>query len=201
MLTPFSRICKLLLIVCLLSSIGCGGGSSSTGAWTSSLERGKLISTISSAERSQVCQEFTDWWMRRSTKVELCTFAGVLLTTLLPIAFDETPQPDVQACNDIVNECVPQQGEGDSQVDCVLNDVEKLQSCGATVDEMDACLDDSLQIIRQVVSSLSCDIAGNFEAVKAQFESVANVPPSLACESLKVKCPDVFRETEVSEPT
>lgn len=203
MLHLTKRISKFLIALACLSFIAnCGGGSSSTGAWTSSLERGTIVSTISSADRLRVCDEFNQWWLRRSSKVELCTFAGVIFTTLFPIALGETPTPATQECQEIVNQCVPQAGSGGGEeaVDCVINDVEQLQDCPATVDEMDACLSDSLQLMSQILGILSCDVAGDFAAVKAQFESFANVPPSIACESVKAKCPQLFKETEVSPP-
>ncbi len=185
--------------------VGCGGGSSATGAFTTGLEKTAPISSISAQGREQICSRASDWLHSATTRTEICTFFGVVFgdSEFLELSEESAAGPAVPACYNFVDTCanapVEEEQDPDTSVQsCLLNTAESFARCNASIAELDACLADSLAVYDSIFASVSCEGAGNPGYVREQLTSIENLTQSASCLSLKAQCPGLLVDSSAA---
>lgn len=190
------KVLGILVIGALCCAIsGCGGGSSSTGAFTSGLGKTALISSVTEQDYRKLCKSVVRWMIDKSTLEGVCTLTGLFFGGFVV----ENGNP-IEGCQVIVDECAKadsSQIEGNVE-SCIVSPPEKLASCNRPISELDTCLNDYLVVLDDLFDTLTCSLAGDESAVKAALDKFANVPPSATCALLQAECPNLFRESNPS---
>ncbi len=179
-----------LLVAGLLT--GCGGdddgdgGNGGTGKVDSGIDDAKQVNMLSQAELDQLSQSYAKAISPQLAIEFSCKFTAV---TLIALSGMEPTADDVQACNDLYDQCVSEtpadsvQSEPLNSGMDVPSTADALAGCNATVGELEACLTASLQLLQDLVDSLSCESA----TMLATMPTATAMTPA-ACESLDAEC-------------
>jgi hypothetical protein len=146
---------------------------------------------LNSDQAQQLCE-----WVEKSyasidalfTPEKLCTAFGVSAPTAAEC------QEAVNQCLTSVEELPPEEVDGPDPADtseCVGNLQQASQGCSLTVAEIQTCLNDSLAAAEQILSGLTCDVAG---------QPLEEPSEPASCLTLEAKCPDLFSDEVDEEP-
>jgi hypothetical protein len=200
---PMRFFCFLLMTTAMIPiTTGCGGdddtegdggaGSGSAAAapanYTAStgVEGSKAIKDLSSDERQALCDAGKEHLLAElgdaETQAALCTLSGLLLA-----AFTGNTTPE--ACEEGAAECKASGGFEVEDGDCALQSADA--DCAVTVDELEACADETIAGVKSLVGTLrdGCALADDQEALQALFAGQQSKPP--ACAAIDTKCPGI----------
>lgn len=173
-----------------MSFIGCGGGSSGTGVYSSGIETDRLLSTITEKDRMQICDRFAVFRERVLGTDFVCSFFGIALASI-----SETNPPSVAECVALRDDCENSPDEIDPEDACPVSTTTALASCGATIGELDRCLDEEVSALKSLKSQVQCSVISQFPDHPALQSYLDSLGMGLAptCEQLQAKCPDAFK--------
>lgn len=166
--------------VCLsLALTGCG--SSSLG-----LPGGAVVEDLSDADAEQLCVDVTQRTIDEasaSLDTIFCTTFGI--TAALLAGSDLPPAVQRAACEVSVEECLMAElPTVDPEESC--RGATALVGCTATVSELEACLDEQIDALRDQASSISCAVFDD-----PSFDGTIDDPPDPpSCASLPDACFD-----------
>lgn len=174
-----------------------GGGSKASGAFSSGLAPALKLAEINSTDYSTLCHSLGEWVRSHSTLTETCTLGGIIFG-----GFVDSEGDAVAGCSSLVSHCsesVSNNGPIDDASACIVNTSDKLANCAATVEELDGCLNDYLEQVDGLLSTLSCSIAGDEAQVQQALYTFGSPPPSERCLALEANCPQLFKKAEVAQ--
>jgi hypothetical protein len=158
-----------LLLICFLAACGEGLPEASF-----PVEQTRPLSDLTSEERGLICEEIRQVYATAITKSEVCTLAGLAIKT------DEGSGE--QQCSQVYKLCLDQEVTIPApDWECGVLSTEQTRSCTATVSELEACVNDELRLMKQVLSGLSC--SSSLESLEDRLRE----PPS--CQRLESQCP------------
>lgn len=135
-----------------------------------------------------------NWIVDETSLDSLCTLSGIYFAE-----FVSQDRNLVNACQSIVDSCANINTNNinfDEPSSCILKQPTQLSNCQRSVEELDACLNDYLNLTTEFLVSLSCDMASNPQQVQAAAQKFASIPPSATCMILESECPGIFNNAK-----
>lgn len=166
-----------MVLGCSLGATGCGGDDNSTP--TTSLNGNRMLSELSPSEVETFCLDIAQS-LRISTdeiKKIYCRMTGLMAGAMA----GSEEGPNEQVCEQTYLTCLEQDlpanlgqnaGIPSAEEGCRLDQVD-LSQCQVTVDEAVTCLQDTLNLMRELISQLSCSLSDmpDFENVEHEVGS------------------------------
>lgn len=172
-----------LFVVLLAAAVGCGGGTSGTGGFTTGLERERTIETLTPSEIAGTCAKFSSRARETFSNDLVCPGLAAIGAS----AYPENEQ--VQACNEIETVCREDSNEDGGLQTCRLTNA--VSGCRITVETLDRCLADFFDETENSLGRLSCGSEPDQEALdNASYILFKGFPRSESCELLSQQCPD-----------
>ena len=190
-------LARALLGIALGMAVGCGGGSSGTGVFSSGFETKKQLNGLSPGDSARLCQKVQRFFVRTIGDEGLCSFFGLIAADFANLLEDESsegPNPGA-VCRETRADCIRSARDFDNAaIDCsALN--EKIAGCSATIEEYAACINDQGEQLEALFAGYSCSMAGEKSPlVKDGAQLLTAPPPTPACIILKAKCPAFFED-------
>lgn len=179
-----------------------GGGGTPT--VESGVEAAKKAKDLTENEIEAFCDAASKAYAKLATPKRLCTIAGIFFTE------------NESDCNNLVTACgttggadldsVPGQSDVGDGV-CLLKDPARVAECEATVEEIEACFNDSIIAAKAALEALTCSLAGEIDldlsgggpdAPDLPDNPIPNLSPSdlpseePACVTVRQQCPALF---------
>lgn len=129
------------------------------------VQSSKTIESLTPTDLVAICGEMKRVMRAAVTKDELCVMAGGLSAAL---SFGK------ETCQDAYSACMQRP---DEQLWAGYSCGLKIEGCSATVQEFETCFNDSLVVLKDFVSDLSCSSTKKAPADPA------------SCQALEAKCP------------
>jgi len=164
-------------------SSAAGGPSTNSGSYSSGLPGDKVLGSLTDDEAAGLCKKLSDYFSDDgpvSKRIEdvSCRFSSVLT------ALFTNPQTDAAlqaSCKSLYDSCVA--GPLMTSETCNKPDA----ACAATVAEYDACVNDELDALNQLLGSApSCD---EVTLMSASGSLGSGLQPTAACQKVQSKCP------------
>ncbi len=196
-----SRACLVVSAFFLVPIAACGdddsgssadGGSSSSsgggdGAFDSALQDDMAVSSITIDQARDLCIAATEYLNETYSSGNLtqlaCTTVGLVAGS-------------PEQCRDLVEMCTSEGGPGeqppmfeqDPDESCSDITIGEVTDCDATVGEIEACFTAARKVLDDLLNSISCDQAGNNEAL-ANLATMGDPTESTPeCMALEEKC-------------
>ncbi|HEU4411403.1 MAG TPA: hypothetical protein VFS43_39495 [Polyangiaceae bacterium] len=173
-----------------------GGGDGTESPFDSGVSGAKPIADLSADEAQRLCAAYDEYVSTRITPEALKEYGCNLQAGL-------TAQSDAE-CAAKVDECMRAGSgggtvEGEPTVSCYTDDA-KRSTCGATVEEVGACFEATIEQLLTAFNAITC------EAVRAALQSgggsappgVPAAPPE-ACQPIMQKCPEFLPIEDVDD--
>jgi hypothetical protein len=172
---------------------GEGGAGSGGGQVTTGLPREKALSSLSEAEAISACEQLRMSADNAVSEDDLARYTCTIAAALFSITTGANGMPTIDRamCEQMVNSCLAEtdeQGESSSSGMCDASFMTGLMGCNATAGELEACLNASIDVLRDQLSMVSCTSPVSLAGPDAGMS--ASEPP--ACASLDMKCPGVL---------
>ena len=170
----YTRISSVLF---LGLAVACGGTSFSSG-----VDSSKKVSELDDADATKICEaaEKTATDFAKDNKEGLCKFSGGIAGGLAG-AFGQDP---ATACQMAVDDCLTKDATTETG-ECMP----KVADCDATVEEMEACYNDTLDAMNELFGEFASKECA--ELVMDSSESTLNLTAPASCTSLAQKCPSL----------
>jgi hypothetical protein len=154
-------------------ALGCGGDDSDgAGDVTTGIAPSKLLADITPSEAAQACERLAAGFDRVFTRDLLvraiCTLVGAA-TADTPAACATTRDMCIQEADQAGSDIMMGVDMGEVDFDC--EDGAVLTECSATVGQLEACFNDTLDLVSATLEGLSCDDAASVEM--EDFENFA----------------------------
>jgi hypothetical protein len=161
---------------------GCGGDGDGGGDVTTGIAPTKLLSDVTEDEATSACQRLEGGYNRvfQRDKVirSICTLSAAALA-------------DTSAdCVTYRDQCIEETSMPGSETSEELDDIEfecaddAFSECTGTVGELEACFNDTLDILDGLLNQFSCDDAASVQPEDLEGISDTLVDPPTSCESL-----------------
>lgn len=146
--------------------------------FNSGLDGSTEVSALSAEDQKTLCEEQADYTERRVDEEALenftCTFLGLVFGGL------SNPDDPVAGCQASVDMC--KASESDEEEEGGSCDDFTTMGCDITVAEYEACLEERVEQINEVASSVSCSsMEGDFDVTDGE-----------ACAAVAEKCPQLM---------
>jgi hypothetical protein len=172
MIMNTTRFFQALALTSLVGAVACGGTS-----YDSGVDDSKQVKDLDASDAAAICAaaEETSKSFFEDHKGGLCKFAGVFA------AFGGGEA----ACEAAVTECEKQEPDTTSDASCepIVAD------CDATVGEVEACFNDSLEVVGSFFDELDSKSCG--ELLADSSESSLDITEPASCTALAAKCPSL----------
>ncbi len=168
-----------------------GGGSTDV---NSGIAAGETVDSLDDGDGERLCTAIERASAHVVDASTACTLAGLLFSSTP----DECRQFE-QLCRSAAEQ--PVEPDDGSEGTCPFADPAQRAACTATVEEIEGCIEASLQMTRAVLSALDCSQAsgegGLLGAVSGGgglggLESLETLPTE--CVGVQQKCPNLFRD-------
>lgn len=182
---------RLLIGLLFTAAAGCSGSDDSSNGISTGLPADKQLADVTADEAEEACVAIGNAVQKRFSPEALapamCTFLGV--------AFTQSPED----CQEIADACLDDPDalgdmapsfDGFDPNDCT-GDTSEFEDCDATVGELETCFNDYIGTFEATLNSVTCDDAGDAEALEA-LDMEPETPDS--CETLEDQCPMVLSD-------
>ena len=189
-----------LAVIAAAAALGCGGGSGGggggggAGTFTTSLPGSKPLSSLTDADKTQLCKDIQSYLSSPAVVSAECKLAGGLAASLTAALDDKATDAMLQtACAQAVTACTSGGADAGAaatggQDPCAAATGSGATNCTATVSEYSACVSDLPKLFDVYPPCASITRASlNSDA------GAGSVDPSSssACAAVQAKCPDV----------
>lgn len=187
-----------------LLGVGCGGGSSGTGAFSGGVDEKRKISTFTEEDRADFCAHFEEFAKTYITPDFLCTFDGIIETsfTLGMESQNQTPASGEvgtsasdprQLCLDTKANCLlDPDTNANANPKCTLAPLPELQACGATAGQLEQCYQESVALVKVLGTKFTCDSVFDPAAATELQVALSSVQSTPTCDALEKQCPTIF---------
>jgi hypothetical protein len=167
-------------------ALGCGGDDADGGGdVTTGIAPSKLLSDITPSEAAQACERLGAGFDRVLTREVLvrsiCTLVGAA-TADTPAACTTTRDMCVQEANQAGSDIMMGIEMGEVDFDC--GDGASLTECTATVGQLEACFNDTLDLVSATLEGLSCDDAASVEMEDLENFAQTTFQTAPSCENV-----------------
>jgi hypothetical protein len=168
------------------------GDSAAADTFSSGVETGKTVSSLTDAEAQQICDAAASQFGNLVSKRKGCELSAAFFA------------PDAQSCQMFADQCVqapeePAPENEGGEDDCTIADAEKRMGCEETVESLEGCMGSIRGLAVNALGRISCADAGNVEGLEAKFADlpmgIADVP---GCEAIAESCPALFDDDDTA---
>jgi hypothetical protein len=177
---------SLLAALCVVGVASCGGGSSST--FSPGVAGDKKINTLTPAEQQTICNNLESTFTGSDFVDRQCRFAAVLQVAFT--ADDNATDTELQMqCATAYAECKTEANGGDGGTKVTCDPVPA--NCTATVDQLTACVNDSLAALKQL-DAPACNklTRATLSSTSPPDGGLTDPMESAACKAYQAACPD-----------
>jgi hypothetical protein len=180
-----TRAWGAILSVCWLAGCGGGGGSSANlGGFSSSIDGNDQINQLTSQQQQTLCSEVTSFaassGLDRDQVEVLCRVSAILAASFTAPAAATDAQLRA-ACQSSYDMCKAQASPSDCNFDAAT------ATCTATIAELAACVNDSLQTYSMALNEIpTCD---KITAATLQSSASQTSATPASCATYQQKCP------------
>lgn len=182
MRTKIGMILMTMVLGMSLGAIGCGDDGTS-------VDGNKKLSELTITEIQDFCLDIAKSLSMKADDFKKigCTAAGLLAGGMA----GTEDGINEQACEQAYDACMQQDLPGNidfpsAEESCRLDEIE-LSDCDVTVNEVKACLQDTMDLMQEMMSQLSCSMTE-----MPDFENVENEVAS--CTKIAERCPSFSEE-------
>lgn len=189
-MTPRRFTCALLFL------FACGADDGIDSGLPANTPGGELMP----AEQRTLCEAAADYMASRVTDAD---WAGLQCT--LDVFGEATMMADdtagqIAACNTLRSQCI---ADSDEKLGAVCDESQGWASCGATVAEIETCLEDTIDVLAGFAKDFNCDALDPARAMALQekYAGAATGQRPASCDVVTAKCPEVFggEDDEIDE--
>ncbi len=187
-----SKVETVLSFVLAVNLVGCGGGGA--GSFSSGVDEGKSLGSLSKDEVTKLCTA-ADSWAKDNVKIDpadSCKLSGLLGIITIAAKGASATDKDVQdACKAAYDQCLKAPSQTTTSMTSSAMCQAPPASCTATVGEYDACLESIPGYVKTIFDGIpSCDKLTKASLMDPNFAGGGKTPEEpAACKTLESKCP------------